>query len=345
MVDAQCAPRAGPFTEGDAGRLAISCETVCHGAPEQTSVREGQPGEVPVRFRRHGCHYEDPVSLVRSDATCGVARVYTFTVPSPGRYRIAGRWVEVSGEPLACPEPPPEVQVRLDAKEAAKAAERRESERKAAERRASEWDEAKRDWNAELTAASSVTLIPRDGEPRALLGGELRVGFRRTKRYEKSSGGGGKGFSISTSEGARWCMPIVMCMAFGALLAPPSSFVGNDQGLDLVGRVGRSFQPGLDVVTAEVGLRPFLRVAADNRLRSQSLVGSFLPEVGLHLHDGGPSAFYARWSAYPIDVLLGRRFAISWDGPLLGLVVPFDGTAVAPTLGTGLSLTGIFDAE
>ncbi len=345
LVDDNCGPSQDALVPGQRVKLAIACQRECKRPSLPITTREPRPEDIPRELRQLDCRHPRPVTMRRTEVTCDQGKVYELTAPPPGRYAVMQELLlEVTGHEV-CPhgpaEPSPAPKTRLSGWEE----QRRRGERLLAEAEVSDWDRVKKDWSAEISNAGVVILTQQDGEPSAFVGGELRVGFRHTDRFDRGSGSGGKGFSITPSKNMRWCMPVLMCGMLGMIWAPPSSFMGNELGLDLVARLGRTYQAGDDALGWSVGLRPFFRVAADDRLRSQSLLGSVLPELGVEFASTEPSALYARWHLYPIEVLVHPSLALSWDGPIAGLVIPLDGSPVAPTMGTGISITGLIDPD
>ena len=334
------------------------------------------------RLRRFGCRVDASVDIGDHGETCGDAAVYTVDLPASGRYRLGRHELVVRGsrsevapssdEPFRgvpsdgfggrCPALTPEERADVERilTERRAAAARRAAERRAAKERAEitacegpdgarpphckrentfwdvgDWeDHVRRGWSWESSGGGASSVYVVDQGRRTLLegfvGSELRLGFRNVSAYQRGSWG---------LDGARWCAPALGCLV--PIVMPTSAFVGNEHGLDVVGSIGRLYSSSSSYLSGSVGLRPLLRVS-DGRLRSQSWIGSMLPEVGIRFAAEGRPDFYARWHAYPIDVRLGQHLALSWDGPVVGVSIPSDGSTVAMSLGSGISVAGLW---
>jgi hypothetical protein len=371
LVDDECQPHSGVYDEGDTMRVATVCElTTEAGKPSPKRIYEPSPAELErMLLERSGCKYPVEVQLRKTDEHCGAAVVYEVELEEPGRYtffrqRLTVGEPDLEGQPGsdesfgglpddgfggACPEPPAEIVAQLQAK---REAERMQREIAAlppqclgvapwthpeclpktmTEWEVTDWD-ARKGWSVELAASPVVRSVLGVGPEGSFAGAEFRFGFRRTDRYSSHSiiGDG--------SEGLRWCMPLVACALVG-LFAPTSSWVSNDYGLDLVAGLGRQFDAGGETLAGSIAFRPILRVAAENRFRSQSWIGSLLPEVGLRFADSREAEVFFGWSIYPVDLRLGRNLALGWDGPVIAPSFPLDGAPMRLWVGTGLSLT------
>jgi len=341
LIDDACHPHVGPYTPDDEIKVHLTCHQTCRDRGQTwKSPRFVERHNLPKRIWQKGCRYPSPVHPHPSQASCQDGEVFAFASPGPGKHRLDHRFdLTILGDgSTTCPPPPPAVRARLRAEEK----QRQELEARSEARKDAEWDRVRKSWGSELATGGTATWGDRDA-PYGFVGAEVRMGPRLTRDFEL--GGGGGEFSISKSKGARWCMPVLMCGAIGVLFAPESSFVGNEHGFDVVGRVDRALVPGNDSLTGAVGLRPHLRVAADDRLRTQSLVGVFAPELGFNVAPRELTGFYAKWHLYPVDVLLSRHVALSWDGPVIGVAVPFHGNPVTATVSSSLSVSGLFDHD
>ncbi len=368
LVDDKCQPHSGVFDDGDTMRVATVCEFTSTASPPKppTLYPPTRPDLAQMTLARSGCKYPVKVELKRTEDRCGPAVVYELELEKQGRYTFFGQRLTV-GDPDpddqpppeesyggfpddgfggACPAPPEDILAQIQAKAELERQERESAAIPTKCRRigastdpdclpkektfweATDWDDTAREgWSVELAAAPVVRSVFGLGLEGSFVGSEVRIGFRRTHDY-----------SARGTEGLRWCMPVAACMLLG-IFAPASSWVGNEHGLDLVVGLGQQFDPRGDSVGGSIALRPILRVAAHNRFRSQSWVGSLLPEVGLRFADSREPDLFLGWSIYPVDIRLGRNLAVGFDGPVISPSFPLDGTPMRFWIGTGLSLS------
>ncbi len=203
------------------------------------------------------------------------------------------------------------------------------------------WKDGRGDWGWELSAGTSVGFLTRsnpDGtdEQRWLYGGTVGLSFRAARSFHQGSFV--SSFTRVDTPGLVWCAP-VGCGIVGLFFMPSSSFAGNEFGVDLRGGLLREDAEAGDRFVGRIGLRPTLRVARDSRARTASLLGAVLPELGLLLGVDRSPQVYLSFAAYPIDGRLGRYLAIAWDGPVLGPVIPVDGSGTFLQVSTGLSVS------
>jgi hypothetical protein len=198
------------------------------------------------------------------------------------------------------------------------------------------WRDDRATWGWKLSMGATANTSRHSTEAdfqRGWVGGTLAGGFRHFGRYDGEPLIGG----TDHHDGMRWCMP-VLCFIGGLLVAPKSSFLGNELGLDVRVHLGRDFLPGSDELGAGVSLRPILRTSPDSRFATGTLVGTWLPEVGVRFPIEGPTELVLGWGFFPIDFRIGRYLALSWDGPVVGPIIPLDGGPVRTSVGTGLTV-------
>jgi hypothetical protein len=154
------------------------------------------------------------------------------------------------------------------------------------------------------------------------LGGAIDIGAR----YVSPVRGGN---SLPTIEGLRWCAGLGCGVPLALLFAPPDSLLGNDIGFDVRGVFGSA---------GRVVIRPMFRYAS-GIFRTTTLVGTFLPEVGVAWATGGATALAIGWTLEAFDVLVDRRhFALGFDPLRVGILVPIAQAPVAFETGTAITL-------
>lgn len=170
------------------------------------------------------------------------------------------------------------------------------------------------------------------------LGGALVVGLHLPLhlRHEPTS----EKFGSLESEGARWCVPVVMCAGLGLIFAPTGAILANDVGFEL--RVGGAGEAGVvEGGAVRASLRTTLRYAR-GAARTNTLLGPLVPEVGVVVPTSAfPVAATFAWTPYPIDLLVAPGVALAIDPMRVGLRVPFDGNRVGVEVGAELGLRWI----
>jgi hypothetical protein len=182
-------------------------------------------------------------------------------------------------------------------------------------------------------------VAPKDTRGTGVAGGSISGGFRRLVPYDSDNAVAGLADAHPTSafDGWVWCAPVA-CFGIGLLFMPVSSFVGNERGADLRLHLTRDFMAGAEGLRFSAGLRPVFRVSVEgSRLRSASLLGAFLPEMGVELSAAGSRALYFELSPFPISLYLNRWAAITWDLALLRVMVPLGDSTATGRFATGLS--------
>ncbi len=170
-------------------------------------------------------------------------------------------------------------------------------------------------------------------------GAMLSFGFRSLLPYSSDNllAGLAGARSSRSFDGWVWCAPVA-CLGIGMLFMPISSMIGNERGADLRFHIERDFQAGEGGLFLSVGLRPVLRVAVEgSRFRSASLLGAFMPEIGLEVSTRGSKAVYFELSPFPISLYLGHWAAIEWDLARLRFMAPLGDSTASGRFTTGLS--------
>lgn len=166
------------------------------------------------------------------------------------------------------------------------------------------------------------------------VGETISLGFHTVSDFEDKS------LSGEHTAGGAWCAPVA-CFLFGAAFIPKSALVGNEVGLDVRMRFTHATSDSPQDARAgsfSIGLRPTFRVARDSRVRTASLFGALIPEMGLTLSSNRNPAVYLEWTPYPLGVRVSRHMAFEWDTFRLGPILPLDGTRAGGSISTAISL-------
>jgi hypothetical protein len=172
------------------------------------------------------------------------------------------------------------------------------------------WDQ-RTGWITELTAGNAIGIIAaREGDDRhsGVIGdATITLGFHHISPFHE------KGLVGLRAPEMSWCMPLMMCGGItGLLLAPTSSFAGNEMGLDVVAHGYHGIAGDAPSMGFGLGIRPALRVARDSRFRTSSYFGSFAPEIGF-AQLPNRRELYLELNLYPIAMKITDDVAIQWD--------------------------------
>ena len=277
-------------------------------------VGGGAPTLSPSRFELFLQRLHRGLPCTSAGPPVRFERVDDFTFRAPeglpaGRYRIEGYWVNVGpSADLECPVdksawvPPPDVVPPP-------------SPAAPTESFAANWeDRALTNW--EIGAGGWIGV--RSGE--VTPGGALVFGLHRLVDFPRAPTSEKSGGSSFDSDFTRWCTP-VLCLGVGLFFAPPEVLVGNELGVEL--RVV-SAAPLPGGVVARGGVRPFFRFSK-GRLRTPSVVGVLLPEVGVHWDSRSGVAFVTTWSIFPIDFRILGPLTLSLEPMRIGFLAGANG--------------------
>lgn len=283
-----------------------SCAVVGGGAPVRS------PSQFELSLQR--LHRGLPCTTVGEGLRFERVDAFTFRAPEglpAGRYRIDGHWVNVGPSPdLECPVdksswlPPPDV-VAPPASTTTTTSFARDWEDRAPT-------------NFEVGAGGWVGVRSGEVSP----GGALVFGLHRLVDFARAPTSEKSGRSLD-SDLTRWCTP-VLCLGVGLFFAPPEVVFGNELGVELRGVVAAPLSGG---VVARGGARPFFRFSK-GRLRTPSVVGVLLPEVGVHWDSGKGVAFVTTWSIFPIDFRIAGPLTLSVEPLRVGFLAGASGLSL-----------------
>lgn len=154
------------------------------------------------------------------------------------------------------------------------------------------------------------------------LGGAAVIGFHHVSHF----------VATDNERGFARMMTIQPALVLTALLGPSDAILGNEQGLDLRVQVHRVLPDEGDPGTAyELLLDPKFAVSFA-RWRTNALVGSFLPYVGVEKRPDAALALSFGWSLYPFAYLLTDHLILDVNPFTAGIRAPFDGEHVSAQL-------------
>ena len=183
------------------------------------------------------------------------------------------------------------------------------------------WNSYGEDWRFEIGGGVSGGLVRGEGGAQWVRGGTVEVGFHVVKRFQTAA------VDHDDLGVGALCAPIA-CAGVWADLMAPSVIWGNDWGVDLRVDLHKG-APGTPdgKTTAELVVDPVARASRNSSLRTASLLGTLVPEVGWRPAN---DSVRVGWQAYRIDGRL-NLLAFKWDVATIGPVF-------SPERGTELSV-------
>ncbi len=151
-----------------------------------------------------------------------------------------------------------------------------------------------------------------------------------TSRFEIGVSGVGVRLDGELDAGAR------VAVSYQRLFGFNERLLGNELGVEL----GCERVWSAEVETL-VTMTPILRVATTHRVRTPSVFGIVLPEVGASLRADAPTQIFFRWSAFPIDIRIGSRLALAIEP--IALAVANGGGGTRWWLSSSIGLRLVFE--